>query len=343
MKKYYIIITLISGLAMWQCSRTDSELSLKQSIENGVAKINVALSKISETKGYQLMTVTDDATKSDEEFNDSITLDLVAGIYEFQPQTFICHHSKQPFWLYKKTGESDMMIVNLPQRMVFHPKFMYYMNLPDTAAKNDFSIIASDYHFYYSWWNHYDYKLKAGFLLDSKDIGTLDVLAAGDSFSDRSYSSEFTFTDDYSVKVLHESGDTSTSSFALMKGDETLLGETAVFIRKESHKREKQYTLSIGKVDIVRTTGIDSIQVFLDGVLQKTAAAKITDTDESGSICHHRDLLLTYDDGTTAKLSELIEPAMTTLKTLVGSMHSMYFAQHVVDHIALSIYYYRIN
>jgi len=90
----------------------------------------------------------------------------------------------------------------------------------------------------------------------------------------------------------------------------------------------------------VRSTDVDSIQVFLDGVLQNTAAVKITDSDGTdGSICHRRDILLTFDDGTTARLSELIGPAREILKTLVDSMHSMYFAKHIVDYIALSIYY----
>jgi hypothetical protein len=75
-------------------------------------------------------------------------------------------------------------------------------------------------------------------------------------------------------------------------------------------------------------------------VLQKEAAAFITDdSDTTGTICHKRDVLLTFDDGTTAKLSKMINPALTSLRTLIDSLHSMYFAKNIVDYIAVSIYY----
>ncbi|HUW93881.1 MAG TPA: hypothetical protein VMV74_12005 [Bacteroidales bacterium] len=340
MKRSLIVILILTGILSWNCSRTIDKPSLKQSFEAGTAKINEALPVISQTKGFDLMSLSGDLNKSAEDYHDSITLDLIAGIYDFMPDTFICYRYMKPFWTFKKTGESDKMIVNLPQRMMFHPRYLLNVTPPDTVPVNDFTITASDYHFYYSFWNRYDYSLSAGLTLKSEDIGTLDVKAAGASFADQSYSSAFAFTDDYSILVTSEKGDTSVRSFALMEGDKALLKETSVFIWKDFRMGEKVYTVSVGNIDIVRTTGIDSIQVFLDGTLQKTAAAKITDVDgDDGSICHHRDILLTFDDGTTAKLSELIGPAREILKTLVDSMHSMYFAKHVVDYIALNIYY----
>ncbi|HKK42251.1 MAG TPA: hypothetical protein VJ963_07570, partial [Bacteroidales bacterium] len=106
------------------------------------------------------------------------------------------------------------------------------------------------------------------------------------------------------------------------------------------HKHERVYELSIGNVDIMRGYGIDSIQVYLDGILQKTAGAKITDnSDTTGTICGKRDILLTFDDGTTARLSDLIGPALTELKSLVTSLHDMYFAENVVNYVAINIYY----
>ena len=105
-------------------------------------------------------------------------------------------------------------------------------------------------------------------------------------------------------------------------------------------RKERQYILSIGNVDIKRTTGIDSIQVFLNGVLQKKAGAKIIDNEDyNSSICNKRDILLSFDDGTTANLSDLISPAMETLKSLSKSLGEMYFSKQIVDYIAFSIYY----
>lgn len=343
MKKGLFAMLILFSLVAWQCTRTDSDLSVKQSLDQGVAKVNKALTAISESKGYELMTGNDDITKADESYNDSITLDLISGIYEFQPRSFVCSRTFKPYWFYKKTGESDSMIVKLPSYMAFHPRHLHDVTPPDSVPKNNFVIAASDYHFYYSVWHHfgYDYKLSAGLTLDTTDIGKIDIEASGTSMSDNSYTSKYAFTDDYSIEVAFEAGDTATKSFALLDGDEVLMKETRVFIWKDYHEAEKKYTLSIGNVDIVKSTGVDSIQVYLDGVLQKTAAAKIIDSTETeeGSVCYHRDILLTFDDGTTAKLSDLLDPARTVLKTLVPAMHSMTFARKVVDYIALTIYY----
>jgi hypothetical protein len=339
MKKITFVFVILAALLMWQCSRNADTLSLKSSVDDGVAKINTAVSVIAGTRGYELMTI-NDLTKSEESYNDSINLDMIAGVYDFVPDTFFCRHFFKPFWRFEKTAESEMLVMNMPQRLVFHPRYLFYPNPPDTVAENDFTITASEYHCYYSFLHKYDYQLTAGFALKDEDIGSVVVMYSGETFSDRSYSSEYKFTDDYSVMVSYEKGDTSVSSFALKNGDDILLAEERSFIWKGFHQSERKYTLTIGDVQIVRGTGIDSIQVYLDGVLQKTAGAKIIDgNDGDGSVCHHRDILLTFDDGTTQKLSELIGPALETLGTLTGTMREMYFAKNIVDHLAFSLYY----
>ncbi|MCJ7821275.1 MAG: hypothetical protein MUP53_08735, partial [Bacteroidales bacterium] len=173
MRKGLIVVFVLAGLVSWNCSRTVEEPSLKNSLEDGAAKINSAISVISRTNGYDLMTLSGDMTKSETDFRDSITLDLVAGIYDFKPDTFFCRHYRKPFWSFTKSGESDKMVVNLPQWMVLRPKYLFNPVPPDTVPVNDFTITASDYHFYYSFWNLYDYRLSAGFALDSEDIGRL--------------------------------------------------------------------------------------------------------------------------------------------------------------------------
>lgn len=342
MRKIVVFIALIAGMLTWQCSRTTDDISLKSSVDESVAKINKAMNVISETKGFQLMTM-NDQLKSGDGYSDSIELGLIAGIYDFRPDTIHCRHSMSPLWKFEKTGESEMMVVNIPQKLIFHPRYLHSVNIPDTVAPNDFTITASQYHYYFSFMRSYDYRLMAGFTVDDEDIGTLEVTAAGQTFMDRNYSSEYWFTDDYSVLVSYEKGDTVTSSFALKEGDDILMMEESAFIWKDYRRSERKYTLTIGNIEIIRTSGIDSIQVFLNGVLQSTAAVKITDEDESdGTVCHHRDILLTFDDGTTAKLSELISPALETLGTLIVPMREMYFAKHIADYIALSVYYQRL-
>ena len=342
MKKNILFIAILIGFFSWSCSKIDSDnKDLKQSLETSVSKINNAISKISTTKGYQLLCVTEETAKSDGSFKDSINLDLIAGIYDFQPDTIHRFNFFIPYRLFKKTGTSDKLIVNLPSKMIFHPKYLHNSMMSDSVLKNNFRITASEYHLFYNWWNSYDYKLVAGFTLDNEEIGSLSMLESSKSFKQHSNSSKFTFKEGYNISVSHETGDTSISSFALAQNNDTLLKETEIFIRTGYHKFEKQYILSVGNVDIKRSTGVDSIQVFLNGVLQKKAGARIIDgPDSTVSICHKRDILLTFDDGTKTNLSTLIDPARAKLRTLIDALGEMYLSKHIVDYIAIGIYYH---
>jgi hypothetical protein len=341
MKKSVIPIIGMMALIVWSCSKIETgNNGLKESLEKGVANISQAVTKISETPGYQLLSINNASSKSDLTFNDSIKLNLVSGIYDFQPDTIIRYNHFCPYKLFKKTGENENMIVNLPERIVLHPKYLHFYEPQDTVYPNNFTITATDYHLYFNWWHNYEYKLTAGLSLDDQDAGSMDVSSTSRSYHNNSYSSKFNFKDGYNIAALWQDGDTATSAFSLANGNDTLFKESNVFIWQEYHKSEKQYILSIGDVGIKKSTSIDSIQVFLDGVLQQHAAEIITDdSDTTASICHKRDILITFDDGTTAKLSGLMAPVKEQLNTLRESLHSMYFAKNIVDYIAFSIYF----
>ena len=341
MKKNGIAIMVIMGLIAWGCSKVETGNNrLRQSVEKGVADISNAVAKISGTTGYQLLSMNEAAAKSDFVFNDSINLSMVSGIYDFQPDTVMMYHHFSPYRMFKKIGESENMVVNLPENMAFHPKHLHFYNPDDTVYPNNFTITATDYHLFYNWWHNFEYKLTAGFTLDNEEAGSMDVYATSNSFHNNSYASKFDFTGGYKIAEVWQDGDTATSSFSLVKDNDTLFKESNIFIWHDFHKREKQYDLKIGDVQIKKSAGIDSIQVFLGGVLQQNAAEIITDEyDTTGSVCHKRDILLTYDDGSTSKLSELIAPVHEQLKTLRESLHNMYFAKHIVDYIAFSIYF----
>jgi hypothetical protein len=348
MKRNILVIGIVFGLLGWSCSKVDNQnqtqKGLKQSLEQNTAAINIAMSKISATKGYQILSLSADPSAKvvapGTTYKDSITLGLIAGIYDYQPDTIMMHHSFiYPYRLFKKTGTSDMMVVNLPQKLIFHPRFLHSFK-SDSVLINDFTITASNYHLYYNSWNSLDYKLTAGLKLDAVDLGSLDISSVSNSFRDQTNSSQYNFTGGYSISTAWQSGDTSKLSFALLKDNSPLLMESTLFVGTGFHRREKQYDLTIGNVEIKRGFGIDSIQVFQNGVLQKTAGAKITDSaDSTGTICSKRDILLTFDDGTTTKLSDLIGPPLTQLKTLITSLHDMYFAENIVDYIAINIYF----
>ncbi|MGD0341216.1 MAG: hypothetical protein ABSA76_05870 [Bacteroidales bacterium] len=349
MKKNILTITAVIGLILSGCSKFETNLSFKQSVEKNVAKINDAAATIASSNGYQLITLSGDQAKSETGYADSIKLDLIAGIYDYAPDTlFIPRMSCIPYKLFKKTGTSDKLIINMPQKVIFHPKYLFNFYHADSAYNhNNFTITANDYHNYYTFADLFDYKLAAGFTLKKEDIGSLDLVSKANRFTNRSYSSKFTFPKGYSIDVEFATGDTTTSSFALAEDNSVLLKETNIFIGTEFNRMgERQYLLTIGNVEIKKSTGIDSIQVFLNDVLQKAAAVKIIDSAAStGSIFHHRDLKLTFDDGTTTNLSNLIHPALSTLRSLTDSMNSMYFAKNIVDYIAYDIYYhqYKIN
>jgi hypothetical protein len=340
-KKSVLTIAIISSIMAWSCSRFETEkLNLKQSVENSVADVNNAIHHISETKGYEILSADAAPLKSESDFRDSITLDMIAGIYDFQPD-FNHHQFFTPYRLFERTGESDLMVVNLPQKLVLHPGSMHSLQASDSTLENDFTITASAYNFFYTWFSEFDYTLNAGFELESEDLGRFAVLAAGNEDSGSSYFSEYTFTEGYTIGVGFESGDSSVSSFVLADGDDILLKETHIKVRQGFHKRERLYILTIGNVEVRRGMAIDSIQVFLDGELQKEAGAKITDdTGSDGSFCHRRDILLTFDDGTTMNISELLAPSREILRTLYDSLHGMKVAKHIVDYIAFSIYYH---
>jgi hypothetical protein len=350
MKRNILVIGIVFGLLGWSCSKVDNQTQtqqqgLKLSIEQNTAAINTAIGKISETKGYQILSLSVDPSARlvapGTTYKDSITLALISGIYDYQPDSILLHHNLfYPYKLFKKTGTSDKMIVNLPQKLIFHPGYLHNYLKSDSVLKNDFTISASNYHLYYNAWNSLDYKLTAGLTLSSVDLGSFDISSVSTSSSDQSNTSQYTFTGGYSIMTAWQSGDTSKSSFALLQNSNPLLKETTLYTGTGFRKHEKQYDLIIGNIEIKRGFGIDSIQVFQNGVLQKTAGAKITDSsDSTGTICDKRDILLTFDDGTTTKLSSLIGPPLTQLKTLVTSLHDMYFAENIVDYIAINIYF----
>jgi len=342
MKRVLILMVVIATFLFWGCTKQKvASPDLKDSLQNSVAKINNAVKYISGTDGYNILTAGSSDLKSEMDFSDSITLDMVKGIYDFNPDFHHHHMFFIPHRIFERTGESENMVVNMPYKLVLHPWRLHNVQSEDAAADNNFTINASDYHYYYSWFKNYDYKIIADFILDSEDIGSIDIYSEGSSESGRSYSSSYTFKDGYNISVEYLSGDSTVSSFALAETDDILLKETFIRLRKENEKRELKYMLTIGNIEIVRGTGIDSIQVYLDGVLQQEAGAIITDSNSTGnSVCHHRDILLTFDDGTTENLSELIKPAREVLASLFDSLHSMNFATNIVNYIAISIYYH---
>lgn len=340
MKKNVFAMTIGIAVIAWGCSKIQPSGGVRQSVENGVAGISHAISSITATTGYQLLSGNGSTAKSSYTMKDTINLGMIAGIYDFQPDTVMHLHYFSPYRLFKRTGESENMVVNLPEILVMHPGRLHFFALKDTVYPNNFTITATDYHVYFGWWNNYEYKLAAQLMLNNENAGSMDVSTTSRYEHSNSYSSSFTFDNGYNIADLWQDGDTATSSFSLSMGNDTLFMENNVFIRTGFHMAERQYTLTIGNVRLMKSPGVDSLQVFVDGTLQNVAARIITSTsDTTASVCQRRDILLTYNDGTTSTLSSLLDPIKTQLNDLRDSLHNMYFSKQIIDYIALSIYY----
>jgi len=343
----------VLAIAAASCTKSDSLTSstLKMSLSTGVTAVNNAVSTISTTKGYEILNANSAALKSETTYTDSVTLESVAGIYDYKPDLLSTWNFFIPHKMFVKTGTSAMMIVNLPQKLVFHPRFLRDFNPADTTLANDFSIKASDYYYYFNYTNLYNYRLTAGFTLDTTNLGNMQISATANTTSNSS-TSAYTFPNGYSLTTTDAlANDTTTKTFNLSKDGTVLMKETTIFAQPvqlpygmgpgpDFRHREGLYILTIGNVEIRRGAGLDSIQVYLNGVLQQHAGAAITDSSATdGSFCHSRDIKITFDDGTTTNLSALLDPAKTALKTLVDALHSMNFAKNIVDYIAVGIDY----
>jgi hypothetical protein len=354
-KTFFFSISLFAiALFTWQCAKdsatnTDTVApNLKSALNSSVARLNNAVNLIKSTTGYQILKIQDDSYLKSASANlsltceeaDSIDLSDIKGIYEYQPTKFNNWRYDYYDKLFKKTGESDYLIVRMPKIKIFSPRRFRNPRLEDSVLTNNFEIKATNFHSYYSKPYVYDYKLTTSCSLDSTLIGGLDIHSSCNYPSACKYSALFSFANGYGINVYSSKGDTSISSFGLSDSAGVIFKEVVKSIKVDGKKhREKEYALTIGNIEIKRIPAQDSIEIYVSGVLQTNAKVEFIDNDtiEEKSICNKRDIQITFDDGTTAKLSELAGPAITTLSSLVGSMQSVYFASNIVNYIAFNI------
>jgi hypothetical protein len=354
MKKNILMMCALVCAICWQCNKSNDvapsgssqnvglNTSLNESLNSSVARFNYALVKISETQGYKILNAQNASGSQTmstvaSTYIDSITLDKIAGTYTFQADSVKARgniFSK----LFTKTGSSTQFVISLPQAFILSPRSLRNLSKIDSATKNDFTITASDYHNFWANASLYDYKLSASFTLASAPIGNLNILSTSNS-SSYGYTTNYSFANGYILNVNGSSGDTLNSSISLSSDTSTVFKESVSFLNNGRFRStETKYSLLIGNVEIRRTVGIDSIQVFLNGVLQNKAAVKIIDKGTGGSITNHRDIQLTFNNGTTTNLSTLVNPSITILNNLVLSLSNMYLAANIVDYLAYNIY-----
>ena len=349
--RIFLVITLLSTL-FYSCAKNESSTddnSLKQSIAQSSANLNQAMEVITTSPAYSILTISDGTLKSSESSDSMykvyISLDKIKGSYNFHPVI------KQDKWglplinYFTKTADDNQMVVNMPLVKITNPKSLMRFSPSDSTLKNNFAIAVSQYHNNYNGYHDFDYLLASEISVDNASVGSLNIQSLKSPVSGIHYASQYAFNGSYTAKYKYDSGDTTVSSFAILSGDIVLYKEELITIKNDTARfgHEKQYSLTIGDVKIVKKAKDIKAEVYLKGVLQPNAVITIIDkeSDPEASVCKKRDVRITFDDGTTTTVSTLIGSSVANIKTLFQSLHQVYFAAYVVDWIAYDIYYHR--
>ena len=339
------VILLLSG-----CESDPSAVStqaLKQELDQNASALNDAVEIISSTAGFKVLTVSDDSKSAsgDSIYDVYIGLDQVKGIYEYHPLQTTNHFGLSLIKFFTKTAENNNMVVKLPLKKVERPRLLRSYSEADTALTNNFMITVSEYYNNYNGYHDYDYKLASEVAIDGAAAGNLNIKSFVSPETGTDYNSEYVFTDGYKARYKYLSGDTTVSGFGILKDDNVLYEEERLTIRNDTARfgREHQYTLTIGNFQIVRKSGLVAPAIYLDGILQTNATVEVIDreSDPEATVCKKRDIQITFDDGTTTKLSSLIGASVENIEVLFDSLHSVYFAAYIVDWITYDIYYGR--
>jgi len=350
MKNRITIGLLLLNLLMWSCERNNNSLetaSLKQTINLSAATLNTAMSNVSSSRAFSLLTMSDDGSKSasgDNIYKVYIGLDQIKGVYNYKPVSTY-DHGISLIKYFTKTADAGKMVVNLPLKKVEHPRSLREYKASDSTLTNNFSIAVSGYHNNYNSFRDYDYLLASEISIDNVIAGKLNIKTVISPTSGTDYASQYVFTDGYTADYKYLSGDTTVSSFGISKGNVLLYEEKRQTVRNDTAKfgREHMYTLTIGEVAIVRKSGLVAPAIYVNGVLQTNAVIEIVDkaADQEATVCKKRDIKITFDDGTTTTVSALIGESVENIKVLFDSLHNVYFAAYIVDWIAYDIYYKR--
>ncbi len=358
-KSLYLAIAMLS-LMVWGCNKSSSldgssasTGSLKSSLNSGIQDLSSALTAISSTSGYQVLTGSNSlTTKStttsalDTTLTNSILLSDINGVYNYKSTTV----QKGPgsiMRFFTKSAENPLMIVNLPEEKVISYKDLLHYKPSDTLLVNNYKVTLSQYQYRFTYFKGWDYKMASNINIKSVDAGALKIQSSNNNVNGYHFASQYVFTNGYNVNYQYISGDTAQSVYAITKDSKTLYEEKYTAIRSATSFKhaETTYSFTIGNVQIVRGMGknsLDSAKVYVAGVLQSKSKITIVDkvadpTDQS--ITHKkREMQITFDDGTVKTMTELLGANIDNVDTLFTAMRSVWFATSIIDWIAWDIY-----
>jgi len=351
----FLAITLIVGIFAWSCSddavNTKSE-NIEDAIVQGAEQLATAMDEVKTTNGYELVMLEDGNAKSAEVEEDEpmvdieLTLAEISGVYVYNPievEMWDGHHFVRFF---ERIEDYSQLLVKLPaERMLVHRR-LHDAPTGDTTWVNNFEINVSDYLLKVSQAEGMSYKLASQFTLDGQSAGALIVNASGSFETGRTFSSVFTFGNGYVAKVSNSDGEQIETTHTFMKDSSILFEENVVREKMNmgmgmmDRLIDKTYTLTIGNIMIKRTGSIETIEVYIDGVLQENAVIEIVDnddTDPEASVCRKRDIKITVNDGSTFLLSELTKNVLPEVGEMFAAMRRAYFSTQIIDWIARDV------
>lgn len=352
MKTKYIFSGAVTALILLNCTRIDdhaqaSTKELRQSIENNISVIKTAVSSITNSWSYRILT-----TKSHirakvlnpSEFRDSITLKLVSGIYNYNLDTTgLQDNFDIPYRLFVRSGISDSMIINLPGILIPKPVSPF-----DSIIRNDFTITATDYHMYFNSNDSLNYKVTADLTQNLTRLGSLNISDISRSVSRKAKLAEFSFDNEYSISseshsYESDSGEPNSSSFTLFRSGVQEMREMIQYRGTDYWNQERRLVLILGNLEFRQEFWNSYIEIYQDGAHLNTTAVLLENQEFYGTIFGNTDILITFNDGTTAKLSSLIGPTLSQLEILFESLQNMSFAQSIIDYIASNVYMYSLK
>jgi hypothetical protein len=340
-------IFLLSAM-IWSCSKTETgttQSALKDALTSSTQNLNNAMAEIGSTPAFELLSVSAGVTlKSGTVYSSNIPLDLVKGVYDYKPLKTTESRYYNLIRFFTKSTDASKMIVNMPLAKIKDPRVLREYLKADSTLTNNFTISVSDYHNIYNNYHDYDYVNVAAITIDKANAGNLNIKSVVSPTLGTQYASQYAFNNGYTAKYLYTSGDTTVSSFTILKATSVLYKEELLTIKNDTSRfgREQQYSLTIGDVKLVRKS-YNTYQVFVKNVLQTKAVIAIVDdvATSEPSICHKRQIQITFDDGSVSTISALIGQSIDNITTLFTSLHEVYFAAYVVDWIAYDIFYKR--
>ena len=350
------IITVSISTLLFRCNSTETspspaqQTTLKQSLNSGADQVKTAIEQIKNSPGYQVLSINDGSSASGGRVtgtNDtllSIDLNKIKGVYAFTQDTTE-HHWKMPFYdQFLKTADNDQFVIEMPEALAKHP-WHYLDKNSDSTYANNFVVTTSEFKYLLTGAWDYNYRLNSSITLDDNPAGSISINSTSTSNTDYSYQSTYDFDNDYKLEATVQSGDTASVQYTLMQNEETLFMEAYQLMAKEnSNHPDVEYTLAIGNVMIKRNSATDSIQVYKDNVLQANASISVAYTDDNDSIddhsvFHHKEIQITFDDGTSTTISELMGSTLGDLGTLFADLRNAYFTKNIVNYVAFHAAY----